>query len=91
MVKNPPAVQETQETRVQSLGWEDSPGGGQGNILQHSCLGNSRDRGAWRATVHGIAESDTTEETEHAALTMHLYGKVNLMYILISPFLPQMY
>ena len=65
MVKNPPAVQETQETRVQSLGWEDSPGGGQGNILQHSCLGNSRDRGAWRATVHGIAESDTTEHTFH--------------------------
>ena len=59
MVKNPPAVQETQETRVQSLGWEDSPGGGHGNILQHSCLGNLRDRGAWQATVHGIAKSQT--------------------------------
>ena len=68
-----------------------SPDEENGNPLQYSCLENSRDRGAWRATVHGIAESDTTEETEHAALTMHLYGKVNLMYILISPFLPQMY
>ena len=36
-------------------------------------------------------ESDTTEETEHAALPMRLYGKVNIMYILIFPFLPQMY
>ena len=31
------------------------------NPLQYSCLENSMDRGARRATVHGIAESDTTE------------------------------
>ena len=31
------------------------PGEGNGNSLQHSCLENSMDRGAWRATVHGIA------------------------------------
>ena len=38
-----------------------SPGGGQGNPLQHSCLENPMDRGAWRATVHEVAkESDTT-------------------------------
>ena len=36
-VKNPPAMQ---ETWVQSLGWEDSPGGGHGNPLQDSCLEN---------------------------------------------------
>ena len=36
------------------------PGGGNGNPLQDSCLENSKDRGAWRATVHGIAEEDTT-------------------------------
>ena len=36
-----------------------SPGGGRGNPLQYSCLENPMDRGAWRATVHGVAESQT--------------------------------
>ena len=35
------------------------PGGGNGNPLQFSCLENSMDRGAWRATVHGVAKSQT--------------------------------
>ena len=38
-----------------------SPGGGNGNPLQYSCLGNPMDRGVWQATVHGITkELDTT-------------------------------
>ena len=32
-----------------------SPGEGHGNTLQYSCLGNPMDRGAWKATVHGVA------------------------------------
>ena len=42
-------------------GWERSPGGGNGNPLLYSCLENPMDKGAWRASVHGIAESDTAE------------------------------
>ena len=34
------------------------------NLLQYSCLENSTDRGAWWATVHGIAELHTTEHTK---------------------------
>ena len=36
-----------------------SPGGGNGNPLQYSCLENSMDRGAWWATVHRITKSQT--------------------------------
>ena len=36
-----------------------SPGEGNGNPLQYSCLENPMDRGAWRATVHGVTKSQT--------------------------------
>ena len=36
-----------------------SPGGENGNPLQYSCLKNPMDRGAWRATVHGVAKNQT--------------------------------
>ena len=36
-----------------------SPGQGNGNPPQYSCLENSMDRGTWRATVHGVAKSQT--------------------------------
>ena len=36
-----------------------SPGEGNGNPLQHSCLGKSMHKGAWLATVHGVADSRT--------------------------------
>ena len=35
------------------------PGGGNGNPVQYSCLENPMDRGAWRATVHGVTKSQT--------------------------------
>ena len=42
-----------------------SPVGGNGTLLQHSGLENSKDRGVWQAIVHGIAELDTTEQQAH--------------------------
>ena len=45
--------------QVWSLGWEDPLEEGFGNSFQYSCLENPMDRGAWRATVHGIAKSRT--------------------------------
>ena len=60
MVKNLPAML---ETRVRSLGQEDSTEEGNGYPLQYSCLENSTDRGACQDTVHGgCKESDTTEQ-----------------------------
>ena len=52
VVKNLLAMQ---ETWFRSLGREDTPGRENGNPLQYSCLANPMDRGAWRATVHGVA------------------------------------
>ena len=39
-----------------------SPGEGNSNPLQYACLENPMDRGAWRATVHGVTKTDTTEQ-----------------------------
>ena len=57
-------MQETQGVQVQSLGWEDSPGEGNANPLQYSCLGNSMDKGACGLqSVYGIAiDLDTTQQ-----------------------------
>ena len=56
-VKNPPAMQEPQETQVRSLGWEDPLE--EGMATQYSCLENPMDRGTWWAIVHTIAKSRT--------------------------------
>ena len=56
MVRNLPAMQETQ---IQSVGWEDSLGEGNGYPLQYSSLENPMDRGAWQATVYEVAKSQT--------------------------------
>ena len=55
-VKNLPAMQ---ETGVQSLSPEDLLEKGMATQIQYSCLEHPMDRGAWWATVHGVAESWT--------------------------------
>ena len=55
MVRNLPGMQET--GLIPGLG--RSPGEGNGNPLQYSCLENPMDRGAWWITVHGVAKSQT--------------------------------
>ena len=56
MVKRLPA---RRETLVCIPGLGRSPGEGNGNPLQYPCLENPMDRGAWQATVHGVAKSQT--------------------------------
>ena len=58
MVKNPP-MQEMLETQLQSQGWEGRLEKEMANPLQYSCLENPKDRGAWWATVHGVAKNQT--------------------------------
>ena len=72
MVKNSPVVQETQ---VQPLGREDPLEEG---MATHSSILAWRipmDRGAWRATVHGVTESDMTEATWHS-MPLMIVGKI---------------
>ena len=68
-LKNPPDKAEDATDAGLIPGWGRSPGGGNGNSLQHSCLGNATDRGAWRATVHGVVKSWTrlSDEPRHVA------------------------
>ena len=54
MVKNP-SVNAGDMALIPGLG--RSPGGGNGNPLLYSCVGNPMDKGAWQAIVHGVAKS----------------------------------
>ena len=59
MVKNPPAIQEPQETQIQSLGLEDPLEEGMATNSSVLALENPMDRGAWQATVLRVAKSQT--------------------------------
>ena len=57
VVKNPPAKAEDVKDMGSIPGSGKSPGGGNSNSFQYSCLENPMDRAAWRATVHRVARS----------------------------------
>ena len=77
--KNPPVMW---ETWVQSLGLEDPLGEGNGYLLQHSCLDNSMDKGAWQATVHGVTKSQTQLSDFHFHFSFH--GKQRIVQLQIA-------
>ena len=86
MVKNLPAMQETQfDPWVRKIpGSGRSPGEGNGNPLQYSCLGNPMDRAAWWATVHGVTKSQTRLSDLHLT-SLYLQSS----YCLTSPLFSQ--
>ena len=57
VVKKPPANEGDLRDAALIPGWGRSPGEGNGNPLQCSCLENPTDRGTWQATVHGVARN----------------------------------
>ena len=59
VVMNPPANAGDAGDTSSIPGLGQSPGEGNGNPLQHSCLENFMDRGAWHATVHEVAKNQT--------------------------------
>ena len=59
VVKNSPANAEDIRDVGLILGRGRSPGGGNGNPLQYSCLQNPMDRGAWQATVYRVIKGQT--------------------------------
>ena len=59
VVKNPLTNTEAARNVGSIPGLGRSPGEGNGNPLQHSCLGNSMDRGAWQVIVHWVSKSQT--------------------------------
>ena len=62
-VKNLPATARDARDTGSIPGLGRLPGGGNGNLLQYSCLGNSIDREAWCASVHWVAKSWTRLST----------------------------
>ena len=83
MVKNLPASSGGAGSIPESGG---SPGGGNDNPLQYSCLENPMERGAWWATIHSHKESDTTEvtyHTEHRAINS-IKNKIPIEFLWIK-------
>ena len=67
-----------------------SPGRGNGNPLQHSCLENPLDRGTWQATVHGVAKRHNSSDltcTQVMNKPRHLLDAINIIFNIIFIFI----
>ena len=63
-----------------------SPGEGNGNPLQYSCLEDSTDRGAWRATIHGVAKNRTQlSDRAHTGARMYIHTHEHTWYTYCDP------
>ena len=70
MVKNLPAIAGDIRDVGLIFGWGRSPGGGNGNQFQYSCLGYPMDRGVWWVTVHGVHKKSDMTEDSHMCQTL---------------------
>ena len=77
-VKNPPAMQETRETWVQSLAWDDPLEEEMATYSSILAWKNSTDRGVWRATARGVARSWTR-------LSVHAHRSLKIIFDHRSP------
>ena len=66
-------------------GLETSPGGGNGNALQYSCLENPMDRGAWWAPVRGLAKNLTQQHAQTSLLLLE--GQLSSIHQRIAGFM----
>ena len=82
VIKNPPVNAGAIRDLDLIPGLGRSPGRGHGNPLQYSCLENPMDKGAWWATVHGVAKSWTRLKWQHVC--KHILDKYMLMNIISS-------
>ena len=83
LVENPPANARDVRDRGLIPGSGRSPGGGNGNPLQYSCLENPMDRGAWWAMVHSVTKSQTRLKQLCRAQHTHMCVYVHLTHFAV--------
>ena len=81
VVKNPPANAGDTRDAGSILGSGRSPGIGNANPLQYSCLESSMDRGLWRATVHNVAKSWTWQWLSMHTISCHIFISIHIFFI----------
>ena len=79
VVKNPPANAGDLWDEASIPGLGRSPGEGNGNPLQYSCLEKPMDRAAWRATVHGVSQSQTQLKRLSTAAQHSIHDTIQLV------------